>query len=149
MLGAPVTAGAAAQAVPILHVAPGGDSAIVVGASRGSTWLGWEQAHRLIAAGRSFRFYDQRAAVAVWRVQKPVLSPASGSAYNVRLRARSTAKTPLVGLAGATWKVVPRAPLKLDAGLPLEEIAFFVVIPIVSVLTFEAVKVARRRVAER
>ncbi len=35
------------------------------------------------------------------------------------------------------------------AGLPLEEIAFFVVIPIVSVLTFEAVKVARRRVAER
>jgi len=31
------------------------------------------------------------------------------------------------------------------AGLPLEEIGFFVVIPIVSVLTFEAVAVARRR----
>lgn len=31
------------------------------------------------------------------------------------------------------------------AGLPLEEIAFFVVIPLVAVLTFEAVKVARRR----
>lgn len=31
------------------------------------------------------------------------------------------------------------------AGLPLEEVAFFVVIPVVSVLTFEAVKVARRR----
>ncbi|MBS44695.1 MAG: lycopene cyclase [Nocardioides sp.] len=31
------------------------------------------------------------------------------------------------------------------AGLPLEEIGFFVVIPIVSVLTFEAVTVARRR----
>lgn len=30
------------------------------------------------------------------------------------------------------------------AGLPLEEIAFFVVIPVVAVLTFEAVKVARR-----
>lgn len=31
------------------------------------------------------------------------------------------------------------------AGLPLEEIAFFVVIPLVAVLTFEAVRVARRR----
>ena len=31
------------------------------------------------------------------------------------------------------------------AGLPLEEIAFFVVIPLVSVLTYEAVRVARRR----
>lgn len=30
------------------------------------------------------------------------------------------------------------------AGLPLEEIAFFVVIPLVSVLTYEAVKVVRR-----
>ena len=35
------------------------------------------------------------------------------------------------------------------AGIPLEEVAFFVVIPVVSVLTFEAVKVVRRRVAER
>lgn len=31
------------------------------------------------------------------------------------------------------------------SGLPLEEIGFFVVIPLVAVLTFEAVKVARRR----
>jgi lycopene cyclase domain-containing protein len=31
------------------------------------------------------------------------------------------------------------------AGLPLEEIAFFVVIPLVTVLTYEAVRVARRR----
>lgn len=31
------------------------------------------------------------------------------------------------------------------AGLPLEEIAFFVVIPVVSVLTYEAVQVARTR----
>jgi lycopene cyclase domain-containing protein len=30
------------------------------------------------------------------------------------------------------------------AGLPLEEIAFFVVIPLVSVLTYEAVRVVRR-----
>ena len=35
------------------------------------------------------------------------------------------------------------------AGIPLEEVAFFVVIPVVSVLTFEAVKVVRQRVAER
>ncbi|WP_374457846.1 lycopene cyclase domain-containing protein [Nocardioides sp.] len=35
------------------------------------------------------------------------------------------------------------------AGLPLEEIGFFVVIPVVSVLTFEAVRVARRRGADR
>ncbi len=33
------------------------------------------------------------------------------------------------------------------AGLPLEEIAFFVVIPLVAVLTYEAVRVARARVA--
>lgn len=31
------------------------------------------------------------------------------------------------------------------AGLPLEEIGFFVVIPLVAVLTYEAVRVARRR----
>ena len=35
------------------------------------------------------------------------------------------------------------------AGVPLEEVAFFGVIPIESVLTYEAVKVARRRWAER
>ena len=35
------------------------------------------------------------------------------------------------------------------AGIPLEEVAFFVVIPVVSVLTLEAVKVVRRRVADR
>lgn len=32
------------------------------------------------------------------------------------------------------------------SGIPLEEVAFFVVIPLVSVLTYEAVRVARRRV---
>ncbi len=32
------------------------------------------------------------------------------------------------------------------AGLPLEEVAFFVVIPLVAVLTFEAVRVSRHRV---
>jgi lycopene cyclase domain-containing protein len=31
------------------------------------------------------------------------------------------------------------------AGLPLEEVGFFVVIPLVSVLTYEAVRVVRRR----
>lgn len=31
------------------------------------------------------------------------------------------------------------------AGLPLEEVAFFVVIPLVSVLTYEAVRAVRRR----
>ena len=31
------------------------------------------------------------------------------------------------------------------AGLPLEEISFFVVIPLVTVLTYEAVRVTRRR----
>ena len=34
-------------------------------------------------------------------------------------------------------------------GVPLEEVAFFVVIPVVAVLTFEAVKVARRRGGSR
>jgi len=32
------------------------------------------------------------------------------------------------------------------AGIPLEEVGFFVVIPLVAVLTYEAVRVARRRV---
>jgi lycopene cyclase domain-containing protein len=35
------------------------------------------------------------------------------------------------------------------AGLPLEEIAFFVVIPLVAVLTYEAVRVVRRPGAAR
>jgi lycopene cyclase domain-containing protein len=35
------------------------------------------------------------------------------------------------------------------AGMPFEEVAFFVVIPIVSVLTFEAVRVVRRPRADR
>lgn len=35
------------------------------------------------------------------------------------------------------------------AGLPVEEIAFFVVIPLVTVLTFEAVRVARGRRGSR
>ena len=35
------------------------------------------------------------------------------------------------------------------AGLPLEEIAFFVVIPVVSVLTYEAVGAGRRRGDQR
>jgi len=35
------------------------------------------------------------------------------------------------------------------AGLPLEEIAFFVVIPLVSVLTYESVRVLRSRGARR
>src|SRR3954451_21414998 len=35
------------------------------------------------------------------------------------------------------------------AGLPLEEIAFFVVIPLVTVLTYEAVLVAQRRARDR
>ena len=35
------------------------------------------------------------------------------------------------------------------AGLPVEEIAFFVVIPLVSVLTYEAVRAVRRPVVRR
>jgi lycopene cyclase domain-containing protein len=35
------------------------------------------------------------------------------------------------------------------AGVPFEEVAFFVVIPLVAVLTYEAVRVARRRVRRR
>ena len=47
--------------------------------------------------------------------------------------------------AGHWWfDAAQTLPLRL-AGLPLEEIAFFVVIPLVSVLTYEAVRVVRRR----
>jgi lycopene cyclase domain-containing protein len=35
------------------------------------------------------------------------------------------------------------------AGLPLEEVAFFIVIPLVSVLTYESVRVVRSRAARR
>ncbi|MBD3913522.1 lycopene cyclase domain-containing protein [Nocardioides hwasunensis] len=51
--------------------------------------------------------------------------------------------------AGGHWTfdAAQTLPVRV-AGLPLEEIAFFVVIPLVSVLTLEAVKVARRRVRE-
>ncbi len=44
------------------------------------------------------------------------------------------------------WRFDPAQTLSWRvAGLPLEEISFFVVIPLVSVLTLEAVRVVRRR----
>jgi lycopene cyclase domain-containing protein len=51
--------------------------------------------------------------------------------------------------AGHWWFDADQTLAPRIAGLPLEEIGFFVVIPVVSVLTFEAVKVARRRVGAR
>lgn len=48
--------------------------------------------------------------------------------------------------AGHWWfDAAQTLPLRV-AGLPLEEISFFVVIPLVTVLTYEAVRVVRRRV---
>src|SRR4051794_37091241 len=49
------------------------------------------------------------------------------------------------------WRFDPAQTLPWRvAGLPLEELAFFLVIPLVSVLTYEAVRVVRRRTsAER
>src|SRR3712207_5405066 len=44
------------------------------------------------------------------------------------------------------WEFDPAQTLPWRVGgLPLEEVAFFVVIPLVSVLTYEAVRVVRRR----
>ena len=44
------------------------------------------------------------------------------------------------------WSFDPRQTLSVRiAGLPLEELGFLVVIPVVSVLTYEAVRVVRRR----
>jgi len=44
------------------------------------------------------------------------------------------------------WRFDPAQTLpRRVAGLPLEEVAFFVVIPLVTVLTFEAVRVVRGR----
>jgi lycopene cyclase domain-containing protein len=48
---------------------------------------------------------------------------------------------------GPGWFVAGQTHPPRVAGLPLEEIAFFVVIPLVSVLTYEAVRAARRRVS--
>jgi lycopene cyclase domain-containing protein len=43
------------------------------------------------------------------------------------------------------WRFDPAQTLRWRVGgLPLEEVAFFVVIPLVSVLTYEAVRVVRR-----
>ncbi len=48
------------------------------------------------------------------------------------------------------WRFDPAQTLPWRvAGLPLEEVAFFVVIPVVAVLTFEAVRVVRREPAGR
>ena len=48
------------------------------------------------------------------------------------------------------WRYNPRYVLPPRVlGLPLEEVAFFVVIPFVSVLTYEAVRVVRRAPAGR
>ena len=51
--------------------------------------------------------------------------------------------------AGHWWFDADQTLAPRIAGLPLEEVGFFVVIPVVSVLTFEAVKIARRRGADR
>ncbi len=51
--------------------------------------------------------------------------------------------------AGHWWFDAGQTLAPRVAGVPLEEIAFFVVIPLVSVLTYEAVKVARHRWADR
>ena len=48
------------------------------------------------------------------------------------------------------WRFDPAQTLPWRVGgLPLEEVAFFVVIPLVTVLTFESVRVVRRRPGAR
>ncbi len=49
------------------------------------------------------------------------------------------------------WSFDPEQTLgpRIPGGLPLEEVAFFVVIPLAIVFTFEAVAVVRRRMSSR
>jgi len=52
----------------------------------------------------------------------------------------------LVATRAGHWRFDPRQTLPWRAaGVPLEEVGFFVVIPLVTVLTYEAVRVVRRR----
>jgi hypothetical protein len=111
LLGATGSAGATGQPVPIIHRSPGGETAMVLGASQGASWLGWEKAHRLISAGRSFKFYGLGTTAVGSRAEKPVLSPASGSAYNVRLNGDGTMEIVVHyhyyeggGVTAAEWK---------------------------------------------
>lgn len=118
VLASALAVSAAPKPVPIVQLSPAGDSAIVVGASQGSRWVGWEKAGKLITAGRLFQFYNQNGTVRVARVKKPELSQASGSAFNVDLATKLATRSPLIGMAGATWKPVPRIPKRLDPRAP-------------------------------
>lgn len=56
----------------------------------------------------------------------------------------------LYATAAGHWRFDPAQTLRWRVGgLPLEEIAFFVVIPFVSILTYESVRVVRSRDGER
>jgi hypothetical protein len=69
----------------------------------------------LIRAGDSFTFYDPTGRVGQSTVGKPELSQASGTAYTVRPKGKLKSKRALIGLSGATWKLVPRSPQPVDA----------------------------------
>lgn len=108
------------QPVPIVFVMESGTGGLIVGASSGSKWIGWEKAKDHLKAGDRFRFITTPGSTSVKTVTKPVLSEASGAAYTVTVK-RAGEKSPEIGLPlSVRWNVSPRpsTPLKRhDAAL--------------------------------
>lgn len=101
------------KTVTIVQAYPDGIGAIVVGASQGSRWVRWKQAHTLIQAGQTFEFYNRQGLAGKSPVSKPTLSEASGEAYNVTLTHPLKSRAPLLGVSGAAWKLLPRPAVDL------------------------------------
>lgn len=121
VLAIAVTAASAAPTVtPILFAfGQGNPSALVVGAWSGPKWLDWEKAPKHLKSGDRYRLFARDGSSRIHAIGKPELSPASGSAYNVRIGGALAKSGPQVGLPqSAGWKVAPRptAMLKPDSG---------------------------------
>ena len=102
--------------MPVLFVPAGGTSGLVVGASSGSRWVDWEKAQVHIKAGDRYRFFTIAGSSRVKAVTKPVLSEASGAAYNVQVK-RAGEKGPELGLpVSARWNLAPRPVKALAQG---------------------------------
>lgn len=86
-------------------------TALVVGASRGSKWMGWQQAKDSIKAGSRYRFFTRSGSSSVSTVGKPVLSLASGDAYNVTVQPFVAGGKAQIGLPHSVrWNLTPRRP---------------------------------------
>lgn len=113
-LASPLLAQTPTKSVPLLFVWKGGNTGLVLGASRGGTYHSWKKTHAQIKGGETYQFYSATGKTGQAKGKKPELAPASGAAYIVELSGLPEAKKTLVGLNGATWNPQPRKPKALS-----------------------------------